>query len=265
MMKIETAKTDTFSMDYFKFGDGKRTLVILPGLSVQSVMLSAAAIKKAYEPLANDFTVFVFDRRRELPPVYSIEDMADDTASAIAAAGIGRACISGVSQGAMIAMKIAARRPESAEKLVLASAVKRVTDENSTVIEKWIELAEKGDAEKLYLSFGEAIYPQTVFECLRGSLSEAAKNVTREELSRFVALACAAKDFDASRELENIMCPTLVIGDKGDRIFGGGAARAIYERMKNNPDAELYEYNGYGHALYDTAPDFKERILRFLI
>ena len=33
-IKIETIRTDKFTMDYFRFGDGKETLVILPGLSV---------------------------------------------------------------------------------------------------------------------------------------------------------------------------------------------------------------------------------------
>ena len=43
-IQIETVKTDAFTMDYFQFGQGKETLVILPGLSVQSVMDSADAV-----------------------------------------------------------------------------------------------------------------------------------------------------------------------------------------------------------------------------
>ena len=30
-IKIETVKTEDFSMDFFRFGEGERTLVILPG------------------------------------------------------------------------------------------------------------------------------------------------------------------------------------------------------------------------------------------
>lgn len=265
MMKIETVNTPAFSMDFFRFGSGKKDLVILPGLSVQSVMLSAEAIEKAYDPLAKDFTVYVFDRRRELPPDYSIDDMANDAAKAIVAAGIGRTSIFGASQGAMTAIKIAARRPELAEKLILASAAERITDEESEIFENWIALAKEGRADKLYLAFGEAIYPKTVFESSRDLLAEASKTVTKEELGRFVILAGAAKGFDAARDLKRISCPTLVVGDTDDRIFGGGAAYAIFGRMKKNPGAEIYVYSGYGHACYDTAPDFKEKILRFLI
>ena len=34
---IETIEAETFSMDYIRFGQGSKILVILPGLSVQSV------------------------------------------------------------------------------------------------------------------------------------------------------------------------------------------------------------------------------------
>lgn len=85
-IKIETIRTDKFTMDYFRFGEGKETLVILPGLSVQSVMASADAVVDAYRPLTDDFTIYLFDRRKELPDSYSIYEIAQDTAEAIQAA-----------------------------------------------------------------------------------------------------------------------------------------------------------------------------------
>ncbi len=44
---IETVPTDRFTMEYFRFGAGERPLVILPGLSVQSVMGAADAVAAA--------------------------------------------------------------------------------------------------------------------------------------------------------------------------------------------------------------------------
>ena len=75
-IKIETVQTDTFSMDFFRFGKGERTLVILPGLSVQSVMGLADAVASAYQHMTETFTIYLFDRRKDLPPVYSVRDMA---------------------------------------------------------------------------------------------------------------------------------------------------------------------------------------------
>ena len=62
-----TVRTDGFEMDYFRFGRGDRKLVVLPGLSVESVMIYAPSAAQAYRPLAEDFTVWVFDRRKTLP------------------------------------------------------------------------------------------------------------------------------------------------------------------------------------------------------
>ena len=45
---VETVTAEGFTMDYIRFGHGEKPLVILPGLSVQSVMGSAAAVAEAY-------------------------------------------------------------------------------------------------------------------------------------------------------------------------------------------------------------------------
>ena len=37
-IEFDTVKTENFSMDYFRFGQGEEPFVILPGLGVQSVI-----------------------------------------------------------------------------------------------------------------------------------------------------------------------------------------------------------------------------------
>lgn len=106
-IRIETVKTERFSMDFFRFGKGEKTLVILPGLSVQSVMGAADAVAGAYRSLTDHFTIYVFDRRAELPASYSVRDMARDTAEAFRALGLKKVCLFGASQGGMIALALA--------------------------------------------------------------------------------------------------------------------------------------------------------------
>ena len=120
-VQIGTVKTERFSMEYCRFGQGDRNLIIIPGISVQSVMLSAEAIEDAYKLLADDFTLYVLDRRKDVPAVYSIRDMATDTAEAIAELGLEKVDIFGASQGGMIAMLIASEHPELVNKLILGS------------------------------------------------------------------------------------------------------------------------------------------------
>lgn len=261
-MAIQTVKTDAFSMDYFRFGHGDETLVILPGISVQSVMDFAESVSEAYKALADDFTIYVFDRRRELPPKYTVYDMARDTTEALRALDLDRVNVFGASQGGMMAMKMAVDHPELIQKLILGSTSAHVGDARYQAIEAWIQLARSGNAAALYLAFGEAIYPKNVFEQSRELLAEAAKTVTREELKRFVILAEGIKGFDVSEDLRRIACPVLVIGSKDDRVLGAEASIQIAKRL--NGRAELMMYDHYGHAAYDTAPDYKQRMLRFL-
>ena len=262
---IETVRTDSFSMNYICFGKGKETLVILPGLSVQSVLSFADDVAQAYSSLADDFTIYLFDRRNELPASYSVYDMAHDMAEIFKALEFENICLFGASQGGMIAMNIAIDNPELVQKMVLASTTSRISDERFRTLDEWISSARDGNKKELYLAFGEAVYPIDVFQQSRQLLTEAANTVTDEDLERFVILAEGMRDFDVTDLLDKIACPVLLIGSEDDKVLGADSALQIKERMKERQDFEFYMYNGYGHAVYDTAPDFKERILRFLI
>ena len=265
-MLLGTVQAENFTMDYLRFGNGARNLVIIPGVSVQSVMNYAEAITDSYKLLTEDFTVYVLDRRKDMPESYSVYEMARDTAEAIKALNLGKVSIFGASQGGMIAMKIAVDHPELVEGLVLGSTSAQVTEETyRRVFAGWADLAKAGKTEELYLSFGEATYPAPVFEQSRELMIEAAKTVTPDDLKRFITVTEGMKGFDVTKDLRKIMCPVLVIGSRDDKIFGGEASVQIMESLKDKPDCELFMYDGYGHAAYDLAPDYRERMLKFLV
>lgn len=264
-IQIETVTTDSCSMNYFKFGKGAQTLIIIPGLSVQSVMGSAELVADAYAPMADDFTIYVFDRRSDLPDTYSVDDMARDTAEAIKKLGLSKVDIFGASQGGMIAMKIAIDNPDLVNKLVLGSTSAKIGDNEFDGVKAWVDLARKGDAEALYLAFGEAIYPTEIYEQSKDLLIQVAKTVTEEDMSRFVILAEGMKGFDVTADLNKITCPVLVIGSSDDRVLGSEASELIAECMKGKDGFEIYMYEGFGHAAYDTAPDYKDRLMKFFL
>ena len=263
-MKIDKVITGNFTMEYFRFGGGEKTLVILPGLSIQSVMSAADAVASAYASLAGQYTIYVFDRRSDLPQRYTVRDMAQDTAEAFRALGLRKVCLFGASQGGMIAQVIAVEHPELVGKLVLGSSSPHVRPEQYAVLEEWIRFAKAGDREGLYLDFGREIYPPEIFESSRDALTEAAKTVTERDLERFVILAEGTKDFNIADELDRIQCPVLAIGVFEDKVLDSDATMEIAEKLDVHPDFRLYMYIGFGHAAFDTAPDYRARILRFL-
>ena len=264
-VQIETIKTESFKMNYFKFGHGKEVFVILPGLSLQSVMNFADMVVEAYQILADNFTVYVFDRRKELPANYSVEMMAQDTVKAFRALDLNWINLFGASQGGMIAMRIAIDQPKLVQKLILGSTSACVEEAQYKTVEKWVQMARSRKKTELCLAMGEALYPKHVFEQSQGLLAETAKSVTDADLHRFIILAESLNGFDTTMDLEKIACPVFVIGSKDDRVLGADATVRITEYLHKRKEFAFYMYDGYGHAAYDTAPDYKERILHFLI
>ena len=259
---VKTVKSESFSMDYFSFGTGSKPFVILPGLSVQSVMNSCDFISQAYSRFSEDYKVYVFDRRKELPADYSIYDMADDTAEAFKALGLEEVCLFGASQGGMIALTLAARYPKLVKKLVLGSSCAVVTEEHFLTLDKWIKLAKERNGLDLFLQMCRDIYPANMYEEYRETFYVIGKSINNDEMDRFVVLAEGTENFDISSEIININCPVLSIGVSDDAVLPGGAER-INELFDDKPDFESYMYTGFGHAAFDTAPDYKDRLFDF--
>ncbi len=264
-IQIETVHTGTFSMDYFRFGHGERILVILPGLSVQSVMGAADAIASAYRSLEDRFTIYVFDRRSELPPSYPVREMARDTAEAFQALGLKDVCVFGASQGGMIALVMAIEHPELIQKMALGSTSAHVREAQFRVLEGWADLARQKDKVGLYLAFGREIYPPEVFDQYRELLISAAQSVTDTDLERFIIFVEGTKDFNVVDELDKIRCPVLAVGSYEDPVLDSDATMEIAEKLDFRADFRLYMYSGFGHAAFDTAPDYRERLLKFYL
>ncbi len=252
-------------MEYFSFGTGKKTMVILPGLSVISVMKSAHAIKEAYAPMTDDFTIYVLDRRLDMPEPYTVADMAEDTVSVLRALDLKNIYLFGASQGGMIAMTIAITAPDLVAKLALGSSAARVCGEDFSELSSWVALAEKKDAAALYQVFAQALYPKEMYEAYKEVFVMMSKTVTDEDLSRFVIQAKGTEGFDVLDRLSEISCPVLLLGANDDAVLGVKPSEEVISRLSGREDFEFFMYDGYGHAAFDTAPDYKERLLKFFM
>jgi pimeloyl-ACP methyl ester carboxylesterase len=266
-MKTEKGmiKTERFSMEYFRFGKGDRPLVILPGISVRSVLVDANVIADQYKDMAEIFIIFVMDRRLDMPEKYNVRDMARDTAEAMQSLGLKDVYLFGASQGGMIAMTIAAEHPELVRRLAVGSSSACVTQEQYRGLEEWADLARKKDAEALYMSFGEKIYPPAVFEEYRPVFQIAAKMAADRDLERFVILAEGTEGFDIREDLKHIKCPVLITGSLDDAVLGPESSPRIADALNGVTDTELYMYDGYGHDSFDTAPDYRDRLTEFFL
>jgi len=186
--------------------------------------------------------------------------MADDTLKAFELLGIKNADVMGVSMGSMVAQTMALKSPESVASLVLCSPTSNVKNSDQTTLQTWRSLAEKEDVASLMESFGEMVYSPAFYEKYKDIIIAGGEGTSKQDLSNFIHLIDAIKEFDVHERLNEIKCPVFVLGAGEDKVLGADAALAIAEKLQ----CEYYIYEGYGHGVYDEAPDYLSRIKAFL-
>lgn len=257
---INSVELCNSEMEYIKFGKWNKVFVIIPGLSLKSVLLSEEAIIASFSEFTDDFSVYLFDRIKDIPENYSIYDMAEDTYNTMVKLWIKSCNIFWASQWWMIAQYIAINHPEFVEKMVLWSTTCKIEAESKKIISEWIQLAKLGKVSELNESFAKKIYREQTLKEYWDIILKANSNISDDELQKFIKLASALLDFDIEKDLWNIKCKTLVLGSNDDLVLGWESSKNLAEKLK----CESYIYNWYGHAVYDEAPDYRSRILNFL-
>ena len=251
------------SMDYISFGGGDRPLIMLPGLSdgLKTVKGAAAPFAWMYRAFAKEHKVYVLSRINQLAEGYTTGDMARDTALAMDALGLASARVYGVSQGGMIAQRLALDYPERVERLALAVTASRSNPMLTAAVTRWICMAQQGDYKGLMVDTAESSYSDAYMRTHRWLFPLLGSIGGPKEPSRFILQAQACLSHDAYARLPELRCPTLILGGGADRIVGPQASKELAERI---PGSELYIYQGLGHAAYEEAGDFNSRVLRFL-
>ena len=251
------------TMDYIKFGHGKKNLVIIPGLGdgLRTVKGTAFAMSLMYRAFAKHYTVYMFSRKNELPESYSTRDMARDQIAAMDALGIQEADTMGVSMGGMIAQYIAIDFPERVSKLVLVVTSSKPNETLINSITSWNELAQKGDHTGFMKSNLHRIYSEQYCRNNQWMIPLSALLTKPKSYDRFFIQSKACLEHNAFTELSNIKLPTFVIGGAKDLALSGAASKEIAEAI---PGSKLLMYPELGHGLYEEDKNFQKVVLDFL-
>ena len=250
------------TMDYVSFGTGEKTMVMLPGVGdgLKTVRGMAAAMAANYRQLAEEYTVYIFSRVRELTEGYTTRQMAEDLAEGMELLGLRNAYVVGVSMGGMIAQFLAIDHPEQVGRLALMVTEPRANDLIREVIGRWLAMAEEGDYGGIMTDTMERSYSENYLRKIRKAYPLLIRMGGPKDFTRFRIQAEACLNHDAMDLLGQISCPTLVIGGEQDRIVGAEASRELARRI---PGSKLYMYPDYGHGLYDEAKDLLPRLKHF--
>lgn len=269
--KDGSVRIDDTEMDYVTFGIGKENLVMIPGLGdgLTTVKGMAAIMAFTYKIFAKNYKVYIFSRKNNLgkemqhssQSIYSTREMAKDLAFALNALGIHQTNILGISQGGMIAQYLAIDHPTLIDKLILAVTLSKQNETVQAVLNNWIHFANEGDYKALIIDTAEKSYSENYlkkYRCLYPLLCRIGKP---KDFRRFIAQAQSCAEHNAYELLNHIVCPTLIIGGRCDKIVTAAASVEIAKQIKNS---ELFLYEGLGHAAYEEAKDFNNRVIVFL-
>ena len=251
------------TMEYIRFGTGKKILIMLPGLgdSLRSMKGTALPMALMYREFAKDFTVYAFGRKNDLPEGCTTRDMARDQAEAMESLGIEKADIFGVSMGGMIAQWLAIDYPEKVGNLILTVTSSKSNPILRESVEEWIALANSGDHGAFMESNLRRIYSEGYCRKNQWMMPILGKLTKPKSYDRFFIQAEACLTHDAFEQLHRIQAPTLVIGGEQDLALGGEASREIAGEI---PSAKLKMYPQWGHGLYEEAKDFNGLLLETL-
>ncbi len=247
-------------IDCIAFGNGSKPLVMIQGLNTRGIKGAGASLAWMYRSFAKDYRVYLFDRREQVFDGMTVQDMAADVAAAMDALHLHDADILGVSQGGMIAQHLAIDRPDLVRKLVLAVTLSRDNDTVCRVVDHWITLTENGRMKELIADMAEKMYSPAYLKRYRPLLPLLTILQKPKDTKRFLILAKACLGCRAYDALEQIRCPVLVIGGRQDQVVGAAASEEIAEKL----GCRLHIYETLGHAAYEEAKDFTQRVYDFL-
>ena len=250
-------------MAYAAFGHGSRIFVIIPGLSdgLTTVRGKASLLAKPYSAFFDQFTVYMFSRKDEMPEGYSIRDMAEDQVNALNKLGIKEFCLMGVSQGGMIAQYIAINHPELVHRLVLAVTAPYANEIVQRFVRARIEEAQRGDHKAIMIGSAESAYSEKKLKSYRRLYPLLGMIGKPKDYVRFLRNANAILCFDAREELKQIRCSTLILGGEEDKTVGPEGSKELHAAIAGS---ELIMYPGLGHAAFEEAPDFNARVFEFI-
>lgn len=162
-----TLQLSNGQMHYIQFGNGKKTFVIIAGMSMTGISGMGQVVADMYRAFTDEYTVYLFERLSCLPDGYTIRNMADDVAAAMNLLCISDADIMGASQGGMIALYLAIDHPELVHSMVLASSCCRQNNVGKLTFKLWSELADRRDGRAIYRDFFSRVYTVSPADLLK--------------------------------------------------------------------------------------------------
>jgi pimeloyl-ACP methyl ester carboxylesterase len=220
-----------------RIGSGPRTLVYFPGLSLHPGLPTGMERRMAtsgWDALLPDYSVYRIGRRVR-PVGTSFADMAEDAIAAIETLGPPVDLI-GASTGGMLALHVAALRPDVVRRLVVVISGTTLSDHGRAVGRRVVDAANAGHWRTVYSSImpigGSTPLRRAVYGALGWLLGPRLMGIPSDP-TMFLAELDAWLRVDAEPTLDRIGIPTLIIGGGADQVFPPSITEATGHDIRN--------------------------------
>ena len=263
---MPVAQANGIEINYDVQGEGE-PIVLIPYLAAEQACYAFQVAE-----YAKHFTCYSVDPRgaglsSKPEGEYTTELMADDIAAFMAAVGVGRAHIFGVSLGASIGTWLAAKYPEQVKSLSLHSAWDKTDPFLRVIVEGWRTIA--GALDSVTEMVIQGIFPFCFTPELYAakpeyidSLADFVRSRPMPPVDAFVRQSGAVLTHDASAVLGSIRAPTLITYGRHDIVTSTRFAAPLTEGIANT---ELIVFEDCAHAaIYENVEGFNAETLDFL-
>ncbi len=259
-------KVNDITINYEQQGAGE-PLVLIPYLAADN-----ACYAFQVADYSKHFTCISIDPRgageTDKPDgAYSTELFADDVAAFMAAIGVERAHVSGLSLGAATGLWLGAKYPERVKSLSLHSCWPKTDPFLKTAVEGWQAIA-KGlgsVTEMIVLGIFPWCFTPELYAAKPDFIDQLAAFVRsrpQQPLDAFMRQSNAVIAHDALSQLGRIRAPTQITFGRHDLV----TSTRFAEPLKNGVEgSELVVFETCAHApIYESVAEFNEKTLGFL-
>lgn len=220
--------------------------------------------------------VLVYDQRgvgasADEPGPYSVRQLSDDARSVAEAAGAPRVAVLGISLGSMVAQSFALEYPGAAAALILGCAShggRDAVQPPPLFFAKCVELAAhpRPNESEAMLEFIRHGLPPAAWDHGGGeqllARTHASYTRTKRTSAGLQGQLAAMGQFNSTRRLGEVRCPTLVVTGDADAVMPPVNSESIVRRVAG---AQLEVHRGAGHAFWAHEPiALVRRLARFL-
>jgi pimeloyl-ACP methyl ester carboxylesterase len=259
-------KANNLTMNYDQQGTGE-PLVLIPYLAADCACYAFQVAE-----YAKHFTCISLDLRgageTDKPDgIYTVELLADDVAAFMAALGIQKAHVSGLSLGAAVGMWLAAKYPARVKSLSLQSAWPRTDAFLKTIVEGWQVMARASGSvvEVILLGIFPWCFTPEFYSANPDhmqSLADFVRSRPAQPVEAFLRQSNAVLAHDVESQLDRIVAPTLLTFGGQDQLTSTRFADRLKSAIKGS---ELLIFEDCAHApIYQRVEEFNQRTLGFL-